>query len=255
MTGERWPLAVPAALLLLMLGSPVVALFATVTPAAAYAALRVPDIAAATVTSLEAATIAVALALVLGVPTAYAIARSRPPWRALFVLGFALPLAFPPVAAGVMILAVVGNRQPVGAWLVAHGLPLVDRLAGVVTAEFFSCAPFVVIASAAAFGDVDVRLEEAARTLGSSSLEVLFRVALPLAARGITAGALLAFLRALGEYGATAVVAYHPTSLPIALYVALSTDGLARALAIAYLFAALAATVVLAQALIQRQPT
>jgi molybdate transport system permease protein len=113
----------------------------------------------------------------------------------------------------------------------------------------------VVIASAAAFGEIDPRLEEAARTLGAGPVGVFARVALPLASRGIAAGALLAFLRALGEYGSTAVVAYHPTSLPIALYVALSTDGLGRALAIAYVFGALAACIIIAQTLVRRQPS
>ncbi len=255
MSFRLWPVALPAAILVLALGAPVLALFLSVTPANALAALRGGEIGAAAGVSLTAGALAVGLALCLGVPAGYIVARSRRPWPALLGLVFALPLAFPPVAAGVMILAVVGNRQPVGRWLVAHGWPVVDRLAGVVAAEFFSCAPFIVIASAAAFGEIDPRLEEAARTLGAGTFGVFTRVALPLAARGITAGALLAFLRALGEYGATAVVAYHPTSLPIALSIALASDGLGRALAIAYLFAALAACVVVAAALVRRQPT
>lgn len=255
MSERRWPLTVPAALLVLALGAPVATLVASVTPATAFAVLADPPIAHAAIVSLAAALIAVGCALVLGVPTGYLVARSPGRRRALLVLVFALPLAFPPVAAGVMILAVVGNRQPVGSWLVAHGLPVVDTLTGIVCAEFFSCAPFVVIASAAAFGEIDPRLEEAARTLGAGPVGVFARVALPLAIRGIAAGALLAFLRALGEYGSTAVVAYHPTSLPIALYVALSTDGLGRALAIAYVFGALAACVIVAQTLVRRQPS
>ncbi|MFN2461043.1 MAG: molybdate ABC transporter permease subunit [Candidatus Velthaea sp.] len=253
MTFARWPLAVPAALLLLALGAPVAALLFAVTPADAVAALRAPDVGAAAATSLRASALAVAVALVLGVPAGYLIARGRAAARGFFVLVFALPLVFPPVAAGVMLLALVGNRQPVGAWLAAHGAPIVDRLAGVTLAEFFSCAPLVVIAAAAAFGEVDVRLEEAARTLGAGTLGVFARIAVPLAAPGIAAGALLAWLRALGEYGATSVVAYHPASLPIALYVALSADGLQRALAIAYVFAALAACVVVTQALVRRR--
>ncbi len=253
MTGRPWPLVVPAALLLLALGAPVAGLLLSVAPSAAFDALRTPEISGAALTSLAASGLAVIVALVLGVPAGYLIARTSGPLRTAGVLACTLPLAFPPVAAGVMILAIVGNRRPVGSWLAGHGLPIVDRFAGVVIAEFFSCAPFVVVAAAAAFSEVDLRLEEAARTLGAGTLETFGRIALPLAARGIAAGALLAFLRAFGEYGSTAVVAYHPTALPIALYVALSTDGLDRALAIAYLFAVFAACGIIVQALIRRQ--
>jgi len=250
----RSPLLFAAALLIVALGAPVASLLFSVTPAGAIAAFGAADIAPAIVTSVLASAIAVAIALVLGVPTGYLVARARGTGRAIFMFAFALPLVFPPIAAGVMLLSVVGNRQPLGAWLVAHGIVIVDRLGGVVLAEFFSCAPFVVIASAAAFGEVDRRLEEAAQTLGAGPLRVFTRIAVPLAAPGIIAGALLAWLRALGEYGATSVLAYHPTSLPIALYIALSADGLQRALSIAYIFAALAACIVIAQAFVRRRP-
>ncbi|GAC1422389.1 MAG: ABC transporter permease [Candidatus Velthaea sp.] len=249
----RWPLAFLTAMLVLALGAPLVSLLVSVTPAQALAAASAADIREAAATSLEASLIALAIALLLGVPAGYLVARTRGAARALLVFAFAVPLVFPPIAAGVMLLSVVGTRQPLGAWLAAHGFVFVDRLAGVSLAEFFSCAPFVVIASAAAFGEVDRRLEEAARTLGASTLTVFIRIAVPLAAPGIVAGALLAWLRALGEYGATSVVAYHPTSLPVALYVALSADGLERAMAIAYIFAALAACVVVAQAFVRRR--
>jgi molybdate transport system permease protein len=237
----------------LALGAPVATLVTLSSPAAAWSALHSPDIAAAAAVSLQASLLALLVALVLGVPAGYVVARSRRGLRAALVFVCALPLAFPPIASGVMLLALLGNRQPLGAWLVGHGFPVIDALAGVVAAEFFAGAPFVVIASAAAFGEVDVRLEEAARTLGAGSLGVFLRVALPLAAPGIAAGALLAWLRALGEYGATAVVAYHPTSLPVALYTALSADGLNRALAIAEIFVPVAALAIVLQALLRRR--
>jgi ABC-type sulfate transport system permease component len=239
--------------LILALGAPTATLLASVRPSEVLDALRSPDISAAAVVSLEASALAVTIALLLGVPAGYTIARMRGAGRAALVATIALPLVFPPIAAGVILLSVVGSQRLMGAWLRAHGLPIVDHLAGVVLAEFFSCAPFVVIAAAAAFGQVDPRLEEAARTLGARTFGVFFRIALPLAAPGIIAGAMLAWLRAIGEYGATSVVAYHPTSLPIALYVALSADGIQRASAIAYIFVAIAACVIAAQALMRRR--
>lgn len=245
--------ALAALALLVALCAPLAALVVAVSPADVLAALALPEVRDAAGVSLEASLLALTLALVLGVPAAHAIARSRPMVRQIAVVLVALPLVFPPIASGVMLLAIVGDRQPIGAWLAEHGLRVVDRLGGVTLTEFFACAPFVVVAAVAAFAGVDRRYEEAARTLGASEHRILMRIAIPLALPGIASGALLGWLRALGEYGATSVVAYHPTSLPIALSTALSTDGLQRALAIAYLFATIAVVVLVAGALVRRR--
>jgi ABC-type sulfate transport system permease component len=111
----------------------------------------------------------------------------------------------------------------------------------------------VAIAATAAFGELDPALEEAARTLGATPLRSLLTIALPLAGTGIGAGVLLSWLRALGEYGATSLVAYHPTSLPVELYVALSADGLQRAMALAQAFFALTALAVAVAWIVRRR--
>ncbi|MBC5811321.1 MAG: ABC transporter permease subunit, partial [Candidatus Eremiobacteraeota bacterium] len=130
------------------------------------------------------------------------------------------------------------------AWLYAHGAGIVDTFLGVVVSEAFVAGSLVAITATAAFSELDPALEESARTLGASPGRILWKIAIPLAAPGIVAGILLAWLRALGEYGATSVVAYHPSSLPIELYVALSADGLERALALAEAFFLLTAIAV-----------
>ena len=244
---------VVAALLVFALGVPPLWLVLSIPPQNALAVLLAPDVAPAVAVSLSASFIALAGSAFLGIPAGYAIARGRGWWRGPATFAVALPLVFPPVATGVMLLAFIGTRTPLGVALGSVGLQLVDRLGGVALAEFFVSAPFIVIASAAAFGEVDVRLEEAARTLGATTLRTFARVSLPLAAPTISAGVLLGWLRALGEYGATSLVAYHPTSLPVALYVVLSSDGLPRALAIAYGFIVFAALVVAAQAALRRR--
>jgi len=229
-------------LLLAALVAPVLCVLAALPPAQALGtfataggdALRVSAIASA------AATLAATL---LGIPAGYYLSRctSRVRGAALFVL--ALPLAFPPVASGLMLLYTLGTNAPAGAWLASVGLRVPDSLLGVAAAEFFVSGSFVAIAATAAFAGLDPIYADAARTLGTGEWRIFSRVALPAAAGGIGAGIAFAWLRAIGEYGATSIVAFHPTSLPVALYVALSASGVKEALALCYGFIVLASLV------------
>ena len=127
-----------------------------------------------------------------------------------------------------------------------------DSLLGVGVAEFFVSGSFVAIAATAAFGTIDPIYGDAARTLGASEWRIFSRIALPAAAGSIGAGIAFAWLRAIGEYGATSIVAFHPTSLPVALYVALSASGVREALALCYGFVVLAAIVLAAAWILRR---
>ncbi len=208
----------------------------------------------AVTTSLLASLGSVAVATILGVPAGYVLARARSTTRGFGLFVLALPLALPPVASGIAILGLVGSRQMLGSFLAAHGITLIDSLAGVAIAEFFVSGSIVAIAATAAFAEIDRSLEEAARTLGAPMGRVLWTIALPLAAPSIGAGILLAWLRAIGEYGATSIVAYHPTSLPIELVVALSADGIPRALALTEAFLILAAIAAAVATIARRRP-
>jgi ABC-type sulfate transport system permease component len=245
---------VALATLVLVMLAPLINLIATVPPASAAAALADPDTLAALRTSLGASLASVAIAALLGIPGGYALSRQAPRLRGLVVLSLAVPLALPPVAAGIALLALTGLHGPAGALLAVHGASIVDSFSGVVLAEFFVSAPIVAIAATAAFAGVDPLLEDAARTLGAGVFRVLWRVALPEAWPPIAAGMLLAWLRGIGEYGATSILAYHPTSLPIALVVALSADGVPRAMALAEMFLGVTAAGV-ALASFVRRPT
>jgi molybdate/tungstate transport system permease protein len=247
------PMRAALVMLLVLFLAPILNLLLAVTPRELASALYAPATLAAIRVSLGASLAAVALATVLGVPAAYAIAHARDAWRAALLFLLALPLALPPVASGILLLGVFGARRPIGAWLSAHGLGIVDTFAGVALSEFFVAGSLVAITATAAFSEIDPTYEETARTLGASPARTLWAVALPLAAPGIAAGVLLAWLRALGEYGATSIVAYHPASLPIELYVALSADGLARAIALAEAFFILTALAVAALWLVRRR--
>ncbi len=247
--GPLFPIA--AIVLLAAIVAPVIAVLVTITPTQAVAALGTGGRDALRV-SLIASSGATLAATLLGVPAGYFLCRADARIRAAALFLLALPLAFPPVASGLMLLYLLGTRAPAGAWLAAHGLPVPDTLLGVGTAEFFVSGSLVAIAACAAFNALDPVYEEAARTLGAGEWKIFSRVALPNAAAGVAAGVGFAWLRAIGEYGATSIVAFHPTSLPVALYVTLAASGVRDALALSYGFIAMAAAVLTAAWVLRR---
>ena len=158
--------------------------------------------------TLKVAGWATALNLVLGVGVGFLMARCRFPGRELLDAALTLPMVMPPTVLGYYLLVVIGSHGIVGAWLLEHfGIRLIFTWQAAVIAATIVAFPLVFKAARAAFENVDPQLEDAARTLGISETAVFFRVSLPLAWRGILAGLLLSFARALGEFGATLMVA------------------------------------------------
>ena len=123
-----------------------------------------------------------------------------------------LPLALPPVMSGILLIYMVGPYTTLGRLFHRR---LTGSVAGIVLAQVFVSAPFLVIAARSAFAAVDPALEDAGRHPRPRSLARFLRVSLPVAAAGIRAGLLLTWLRAIGEYGATVLLTYHPYSLPV----------------------------------------
>ena len=158
--------------------------------------------------SLQVAAWATLLNAVLGIGVAWALARLRFPGRDLLDALLTLPMVLPPTVLGYYLLVLIGRNGPIGAFLHEHfGITLVFTFAGAVIAATVVAFPLVMKSARAAFETIDPQFERAARVLGLSPLAVFFRVTLPLARRGILAGLLLAFARALGEFGATLMVA------------------------------------------------
>jgi molybdate transport system permease protein len=174
-------------------------------------------------TSLGTATVATAVIALGGIPLGYLLARL--PGRATTIVGFVvqLPLALPPLTSGILLLFLVGYDG----WL-GHlfGGALTDSFVGIVLAEVFVAAPFLIIAARSSFAAMDAVLEGVAATLGRRPIETFLRVSLPIARPAIVSGLLLSWLRAFGEFGATVMVAYHPYSLPVYTYVAFGAQGL-----------------------------
>jgi molybdate transport system permease protein len=191
------------------------------------------------------ATLATVLAALGGIPLGYLLARDRVrfPWlvRTLVLV----PLVLPPVAAGVLLLNVYGPGGLVGGILDGAGWTLANAMGGIVIAQAFITAPFVVLTAEAAFRAVDPRLEAVGATLGRTHGQIFRKISLPLARYGLLAGLALAWMRAAGEFGATVVLAYHPRSLPVHLWVELTGRGLRAALPVALVALVLAAAILL----------
>ncbi|MEO8157781.1 MAG: molybdate ABC transporter permease subunit [Betaproteobacteria bacterium] len=158
--------------------------------------------------TLKVAGWATLAATLFGVATAFAIARLRFSGREVIDAIMTLPMVMPPTVLGYYLLVLVGRRGVIGEWLHDQlGITLVFTWQGAVIAAAVVAFPLAYKAARAAFEGVERQYEQAARVLGQSEIEVFIRVTLPLAWRGILAGAMLAFARAIGEFGATLMVA------------------------------------------------
>lgn len=152
--------------------------------------------------------LSVMLILPPGLAVAWVLARRQWLGKSLVETLVALPLVLPPVATGLILLKLLGRRGPIGGWLHGQfGIDLVFSWKAVLIALGVMSFPLLVRSARTAIEEVPLRLENVARTLGHGPWSVLWRVTLPLASRGIASGVVLAFARALGEFGATIMVA------------------------------------------------
>nr|WP_245742084.1 ABC transporter permease [Natrinema salaciae] len=218
------------------------------------AGLADPTVRDAIATSLVTAPVSTAVATVFGVPLAYVLSRASFRGKRLVEALVLLPLVVPPIVGGVMLLTVVGRYTPIGAAAAALGVPLTDSRAGVVLAQTFVAAPFLVVTARAGFDGVDPRLEEAARTMGYGRLRTVRLVSLPLARNAIAAGIVLTFVRAIGEFGATMMVAYAPRTMPTQIRVSFIARGIDAIVPIALALLAVAVIVVVVVQLLVGTP-
>ncbi|MPZ59919.1 MAG: molybdate ABC transporter permease subunit [Propionibacteriales bacterium] len=179
--------------------------------------------------SLLTASVSTLLCLVLGVPTAWLLARVEFPGRSLVRALITVPLVLPPVVGGVALLLAFGRQGVAGQWLESCcGLTVPFTTGAVVLAQTFVALPFVILSVEGALRGTDVRYDEAAATLGASRWTTFRRVTVPLALPGIAAGAALGWARALGEFGATITFAGNfpgvSRTMPPAIYISLRED-------------------------------
>ena len=192
-------------------------------------ALTSPDTLNALRLSLIASLSSTAVALVLGVPLAWVYARIEFPGRNVVRALTTLPMVLPPVVGGIALLLAFGRHGLIGSWLDStFGITLPFTTVGVVFAETFVAMPFLVLTVEAGLRSMDRRYEEAARALGAKRWTVFTRITLPLIAPSLTAGAVLCWARALGEFGATITFAGNfpgvTQTMPLAVYLLLETN-------------------------------
>ena len=173
--------------------------------------------------SVESATISMALVALFGIPLAYWLARSRGRLTWLVGLIVQLPLALPPVMSGLLLIYLVGPYTWLGNLFNGE---LTNTVAGVVIAQTFVAGPFLIVAARTSFAAVDPALVDLAASLGRRPASRFWQVSLRIALPGIRTGLLLTWLRAIGEYGATVLLAYHPYTLPVFVYVQFSSTGI-----------------------------
>lgn len=214
--------------LIALLGLPTLVLLLRAARPEAIGTLIGPVAAEALRLSLVTTGLAVATTVVLGTPLAYLLARYRFRGRRLLDALVDLPVVLPPVVAGVALLLVFGRQGLLGAPLAEAGISLAFTTAAVVLAQTFVASPFYVRALKVGFASVPRELEAAALTDGADRWTAFWRVTLPLASPAVVEGVVLAWARALGEFGATIVfagsLAGRTRTLPLAIYAALERD-------------------------------
>ncbi len=243
-------LAVAAlALLAGFISLPLISLILWTLNESAWQSMTSPVAMDALLLSIRTTSISMAILLLLGTPAAYLLARvSFPGNRAVNAL-MDLPVVLPPSAAGIALLLAFGRFGLVGQYLNVFGITLSFTMVAVVMAEIFVAAPFYLRQAVTSFAGIDRNIEEAAMVDGASRSAVFFRITVPLAFPALVAGALTAWARALGEFGATIIFAGSfqgvTQTIPLAIFSAFQSD-LNAAVALSVLVLGFAFTVILA---------
>ncbi|MGC8666826.1 MAG: molybdate ABC transporter permease subunit [Chthonomonadales bacterium] len=208
--------------------------------------------------SLEVSLAATLISVLAGTPVALILARKQFPGRSLMEGLAILPLTLPPTVLGYYLLVAMGDASPFGRiWRSLTGSPLVFTFWGIVIAAAVTSSPLYIMNAMVAFASVDRELEDAARVVGASEWTVFRRVTVPAAARGMIAGTVLSYARALGDFGATLMVGGsipgRTRTLPLAVYDAWQQGQDRIALGLSLLLSAIALTVAVAAAYLAHQ--
>jgi molybdate transport system permease protein len=201
--------------------------------------------------SLQVAACATVITLIVGIPLAYVLARKRFRGKDIVSSILILPMVLPPTVTGYFLLLLLGNNRPLGelfSAITGHELGILFTWFAAVIASFAVSFPLMLITARASMEDVDQELVNASYMLGRSETQTALRVVIPLSARGIIAGATLAFARAMGEFGATIMVAGNwpgkTNTMPMAIYSEVMAGGYKSALWMVLVFVAVAGVVI-----------
>jgi len=253
----RAAIAAASSLLVLFIALPLAALYLHASPARLAAAFASPAAVAALRISLETTAASLALTIAFGTPLAYALARGAFAGRTAIDALVDLPIVVPPAVAGLALLFVFGRYGLAAPALDALHVRVAFTTAAVVLAQLFVGTPFYVRAARAGFASVDRLYEEASATLGLGPLRTFAAITVPLALPALAGGAVLAWARALGEFGATIMFAGNlqgvTQTLPLAVYLGLENGDIDLAAALAVLLVTIAIAVVAAARALERR--
>lgn len=194
-----------------------------------------PDVQAAIGLSIEASVITAFIALILGTPLAYILAKVHFRGKALVESIVDLPLAVPHTVAGIALLFVFGRTGPIGKIAGKFGLSFWGTLLGIIIGMLFVSMPYMVNSAREGFEYIDIRLEKAARVLGATPAQVFRHISLPLALRSILSGMVLTYARSIAEFGTVIILAYYPETAPVKIYELFLSGGLMQSSAAAVL--------------------
>jgi molybdate/tungstate transport system permease protein len=221
--------AILGSALLLFVFLPILSTIIWTTPKMLWSAFTDPEVLSALWLTFYAALWATVLAFISGIPLAYLLARYNFRGKSWIEGLFNLPIVIPHTAAGIALLIVFGRGSFLGKFFNMIGISFVDRLPGIVVGMLFVSLPFLVNAAREAFALIDPELELAAEVEGASRWQAFFHVTLPLAWRGVMAGALMMWGRGISEFGAVVILAYHPKIISVLVYERFTSFGLSAA--------------------------
>jgi molybdate/tungstate transport system permease protein len=204
-----------------------------------------PQVWDAFIISLVSATISTSVLALFGIPFAYFLARyTNFPGKFVLRVIVIIPLVLPPLASGALLLGVFGPNSSL--IQIFPGVEFTQSILGIIIAQIYVSSPFMILASQAAFESVNESYENIARVLGKNKLETFFRISLPLAKTGIIVGIIMSWVRAVGELGATMMMAYNPHTISIQIFEDNAIGGLRQAVSGIILVVILAILVVIA---------
>ena len=174
-----------------------------------------PEIINAFVLSITTATISTLILSIFGIPLAYALARFQFKFKLLIRLVVIVPLVLPPLASGTILLNAFGPYSLLGR---AIPIDFTQSVVGIILSQIYVASPFIILPAQAAFEGVPEGYETAARVLGKKKSEVFFKISIPLAKTGILVGMLMAWIRSIGELGATMMMSYNPHTISIQIF-------------------------------------
>lgn len=236
---RRWIARLGAALFAAVLLYPLTALFARIGPWQWGPEVRGPLMASARISLLLTA-LAMIIIVTVGTPIAAYItrcsARERLLWQAILLV----PILLPPLALGILLTLTFGPYGAIGAWLERYGVFMTNSSTAFVTTQVYVGMGYYVLGAVAALDAVPVLLQKQAALLGLPPLQVFLRITLPLSKLGLAVALSIAWVRAIGEFGAVVVTAYYPSGMPVQLWVNLQSFGLPAVMPLLLVFLSVA---------------